>query len=79
MIEPYIDEEKIRKPRKVRNKIGKARKEIQSIPNPDKVGTETWNPKRAKNPGNFPSPSRILLLGTPGMGKTLYIKYLIMN
>jgi hypothetical protein len=28
-------------------------KTIQAIRNPDKVGTESWNPKRAKNIANF--------------------------
>ena len=54
-------------------------KTIQAIRNPDKVGTEAWNPKRAKNIANFPSPSRILLLGPCGVGKSTLIKNLIIH
>jgi ABC-type cobalamin/Fe3+-siderophores transport system ATPase subunit len=78
---PYQDdaepEKKERKHKK--KKLGKAKKEIQRINNPDKIGSETWNPKRAKNLANFPSPSRILLLGPCGVGKSTLIKNLIMH
>jgi energy-coupling factor transporter ATP-binding protein EcfA2 len=73
--------EKQRKPRGPNKpgKIGSAHKSIQVIKNKDKVGAESWNPKRAKNIGNFPSPSRVLLLGPCGVGKSTLIKNLIMH
>jgi hypothetical protein len=68
------DVKKNRKP-----KMPRPEKIIQAIRNPDKVGSESWNPKRAKNIGNFPSPARILLLGPCGVGKSTLIKNLIMH
>ena len=75
-------EEKIEKRKKKKKKpkcIGAAKKQIQAIKNPDKQGAESWNPRRAKNIGNFPSPQRILLLGPCGVGKSTLIKNLIMH
>ena len=72
------DEEK--KPRKLNKKnCGKPPKRIVAIKNKDKVGAESWNPSRAKDIGNFPSPSRILLLGPCGVGKSTLIKNLILH
>jgi GTPase SAR1 family protein len=74
------EEEKERIPRKPRKKkIGRAAKKIIAVKNKDKVGSESWSPARAKNTANFPSPSRILLLGPCGTGKSTLIKNLIMH
>ena len=54
-------------------------KEIMPIKCSDKVGSESWNEEQAKNIGNFPSPSRILLLGPCGVGKSCLIKNLILQ
>jgi ABC-type cobalamin/Fe3+-siderophores transport system ATPase subunit len=51
---------------------------IQIIKNGDKHHNESWNTKSKKNIANFPSPSRICLLGPCGTGKTMLIKNLIM-
>lgn len=72
------EQPKRRKPKK--KKIGRRpAKEILAIPNKDKVGTEKWTEKRAHDIGNFPSPSRILLLGPCGVGKSTLIKNLIIH
>jgi energy-coupling factor transporter ATP-binding protein EcfA2 len=72
------DEEK--KPRKLNKKnCGKPPKRIVAIKNKDKIGAEFWTPSRAKDIGNFPSPSRILLLGPCGVGKSTLIKNLILH
>jgi len=70
-----------RKPRKKKPKdpIRRPKKEIMPIRNKDKVGSEKWTSKRARDIGNFPSPSRILLLGPCGVGKSTLIKNLIMH
>jgi energy-coupling factor transporter ATP-binding protein EcfA2 len=72
------DDEK--KPRKLNKKnCGKPPKRIVAIKNKDKRGHESWNPSRAKDIGNFPSPARILLLGPCGVGKSTLIKNLILH
>jgi hypothetical protein len=68
---------KSKKPKRV--KIPRPKNAIQAIRNPDKVGAESWNPSRARDIGNFPSPSRILLLGPCGKGKSTLIKNLIIH
>ena len=62
---------------KKKKKNLKLDKQIMPISNPDKIGAETWNKKRAKDIGNFPSPSRILLIGSCGTGKSTLIFNLI--
>ena len=75
------DSEEEKKPRKPRKKKPVRRPECEIIPIrcADKVGAESWNPKRAKDIGNIPSPARILLLGPCGVGKSTLIKNLIMH
>lgn len=73
------EERKERKPRKLKKKLGRPPREIIAIRNKDKVGTESWNSKRNKDIGNFPSPSRILLIGPCGVGKSTLVKNLIMH
>jgi len=65
--------------KKSKKRIPRPKNEIQAIRNPDKVGSESWNPRRARDIGNFPSPSRILLLGPCGVGKSTLIKNLIIH
>ena len=67
------------KVKKVKKRIPKPTNEVIPIRNPDKVGSESWNPKRARDISNFPSPSRILLLGPCGKGKSTIIKNLIIH
>jgi len=62
-----------------KNRIRKPEKRIIPIRNKDKVGAEKWTDKRIRDIGNFPSPSRILLLGPCGVGKSTLIKNLIMH
>ena len=62
-----------------KRRIPQPPKSIVPIKCADKVGAESWNPERAKNIGNFPSPSRILLLGPCGVGKSTLIKNLIIH
>jgi len=45
-------------------------KEIIVVPNPDKVSNEKWSKSRAKDLANFPCPSRFIVVGRPGMGKS---------
>ena len=52
---------------------------IIPISNTDKKHTEAWTERRARDIGNFPNPSRILLLGPCGVGKSTLIKNLIMH
>lgn len=54
-------------------------KRIIAIVNKDKKNHEVWTTSRAKDPANFPSPARILLLGPPNVGKTTVIKNLILH
>ena len=72
------EEKKERKPRK-KKPIRRPKCEIIPIRCADKVGSESWNPKRANDIGNFPSPARILLLGPCGVGKSTLIKNLIIH
>jgi ABC-type cobalamin/Fe3+-siderophores transport system ATPase subunit len=67
-----------RKPNK-KKPLSRPRKTIMALKNKDKVGHESWTPKRAKNIANIPSPARILLLGPCGVGKSTLIKNLIMH
>ena len=72
------DDEK--KPRKLNKKtVGTRPSESLLLRNKDKRGHESWNPSRAKDIGNFPSPARILLLGPCGVGKSTLIKNLILH
>ena len=75
------DEEKAkRKPRDInKSKCKKPPKRIIPIKNKDKVGHESWTDSRKRDIGNFPSPSRILLLGPCGVGKSTLIKNLILH
>lgn len=76
------DEEKKRKKKhkkKGKKKLPRPPKRIQAIRNKDKIGSEGWDERRAKNIGNFPSPSRLLLLGNCGRGKSTLVKNLIMH
>ena len=73
-----LTEEKQTKPRKSK-RLMMPPKRIVPIKNRDKIGSEVWNPERAKDIGNFPSPSRILLLGSCGVGKSNLIKNLIIH
>jgi ATPase subunit of ABC transporter with duplicated ATPase domains len=47
---------------------------IVPIKNSDKKYAEGWTPSRAKDIGNFPNPSRILLLGPCNVGKSTLLK-----
>lgn len=51
--------------------------ELIVIKNPDKGFHEKWTPKR--NMLNIPHPFRAVLLGPPGVGKTMIVKNLIMR
>ena len=74
------DEKAERKPRDLnKKKCKKPPKKIIAIKNKDKVGHESWTDSRKKDIGNFPSPSRILLLGPCGVGKSTLIKNLILH
>jgi energy-coupling factor transporter ATP-binding protein EcfA2 len=67
-----------RKPRK-KKPLRRPKNEIIPIKNQDKRGAESWDDRRVRDIGNFPSPSRILLLGPCGVGKSTLIKNLIMH
>ena len=54
-------------------------KRILPIKNKDKVGHEAWTPSRIKDISNFPSPTRLVLLGSCGVGKSTLIKNLILH
>ena len=74
------DDDDEKTPRKLKKKnCSKPPKRIIAIKNKDKVGHESWNDTRKKDIGNFPSPSRILLLGPCGVGKSTVIKNLILH
>lgn len=62
-----------------KKKCKKPPKRIIAIKNADKIGHESWTDSRARDIGNFPSPSRILLLGPCGVGKSTLIKNLILH
>ena len=67
-----------KKPRK-KKRLPMPPKRIVALKNRDKIGAESWTPERAIDLGNFPSPSRILLLGPCGVGKSNLIKQLIIH
>lgn len=52
---------------------------IVAFRNGDKPTEETWNERRCRDLGNFPNPSRILLLGPPNVGKSTLVKNLIIH
>lgn len=74
----HVDETEEKKPRR-RKKLMMPPKEIVPIRCADKRGVEQWTPERAKNLANFPSPARILLIGSCGVGKSTMIKNLIIH
>lgn len=45
----------------------------------DKKGVERWDEDHTRDLGNFPSPARILLIGSCGVGKSTLIKNLILH
>ena len=66
-----------KKPRKLNKKnCGKPPKRIIPLANKDKKHHEVWNPSRARDLSNFPSPARILILGPPNAGKSTLINLL---
>ena len=75
------DEEKPeRKPRKLdKTRAKKPPKKIIALKNKDKKGHESWTPNREKDIGNFPSPSRVLLIGSCGVGKSTLVKNLLLH
>ena len=67
-------------PRELNKKLcRKLAKRIVPIKNSDKKYAEGWTPSRAKDIGNWPNPSRILLLGPCNVGKSTCIKNLILH
>ena len=70
------NETKIRRKKK---RLPMPPKEIVPIRCADKLGVEKWDEERAKDLANFPSPARILLIGSCGVGKSTLIKNLIIN
>jgi GTPase SAR1 family protein len=52
---------------------------IVAFRNGDKPTEEAWNERRSRDIGNFPNPSRILLLGPPNVGKSTLVKNLIIH
>lgn len=70
------EEEKVRKPRKLKKKLGKAPRELIPMPNPDKRRHESYKP--GQNPVRFPKPFRCCLLGKVNSGKSLLAKHIIL-
>ena len=60
------------------NKISLPQK-ILVLGNVDKSDHEKWDEKRNKNIGNVPAPTRFCCLGPAGVGKTNFIKNLLLN
>jgi len=52
---------------------------IVPFTNADKSEEERWTKKRARDIANFPNPSRILLVGPPGLGKSTLIKNILIR
>lgn len=80
MFEQPIEEvppEKKKKKEKKKKRVPKLAKKITVIKNADKHHNESWNSKSKSDIANFPSPSRICLLGSCGVGKSMLIKNLI--
>jgi len=59
--------------------VKKPPQNIIAFKNGDKPTEELWNAHRARDIGNFPNPSRILLLGPPNVGKSTLVKNLIIH
>ena len=78
-VEEDCDEARPRKPRKKKHIKRLKTPEIVPVVNQDKKHVERWDPKRAKDLANIPSPARILLLGPCNVGKSTVIKNLIMR
>ena len=74
----HVDETEEKK-QKRKKRLMMPPKEIVPIRCADKVGIEKWCPERAKDLANFPSPARILLIGSCGVGKSTMIKNLIIH
>jgi hypothetical protein len=66
--------EEIKKKKRVKHRLPK---ELIVIHNKDKQNDEKW--KEHRDPLDFPAPSRILLLGKPGSGKTLCMFNIILR
>ena len=71
--------EKKKKKKKTKMPKIKMANEIIPIKNLDKFGHEVWSDKKAKDIGNFPSPARVLLIGSCGTGKSTVVKNLIIH
>jgi hypothetical protein len=58
----------------------KLKKKLVDIANKDKGGwVEKWTDNRAKDIANFVHPSRICLCGPPSVGKSFYMKQMILH
>ena len=80
-VDELHDHQEIEKEKKLRKKkrLMMPPKEIVSIRCADKRCQEKWDEKRARDLANFPSPARILLIGSCGVGKSTVIKNLILH
>ena len=71
--------EREKKQKRKKKRLMMPPKEIVPIKCADKIGLEHWDEKRARDLANFPSPARILLIGSCGVGKSTVIKNLILH